>query len=306
MPRYLDPKNDIPFKKIFGEHQDLMISFLNSLLPLPAGREIVELEYLSPELVPNNPFLKDSFVDVRCTDAQKRQFFVEMQMYWNQIFLQRMLYNTAKLYVRELETGDPYGALKPVYGLAILNDIMTDAEGGKEHTHWYHRYQMTEETHSQEKILGVDLTLIELPLFKPENVVERQMTRLWLRFLKEVRHDTDQVAPELLANEYTRSALRICEEGAYSPAEREAYENYWVAAWSRTAELHAGREEGRKEGLAEGLEKGREEGREEGRGEGEKQSALRIAERLKQKGFSPAEIAETTGLSLDEVQKWLS
>ncbi|MDR3188055.1 MAG: Rpn family recombination-promoting nuclease/putative transposase, partial [Prevotellaceae bacterium] len=34
MARYLDPKNDLTFKRIFGEHPDLLISFLNALMPL--------------------------------------------------------------------------------------------------------------------------------------------------------------------------------------------------------------------------------------------------------------------------------
>ena len=34
MARYLDPKVDILFKKIFGENKELVISFLNSLLQL--------------------------------------------------------------------------------------------------------------------------------------------------------------------------------------------------------------------------------------------------------------------------------
>ena len=31
---YLNPKADLTFKKVFGEHKHLMISFLNALLPL--------------------------------------------------------------------------------------------------------------------------------------------------------------------------------------------------------------------------------------------------------------------------------
>ncbi|MDR0711701.1 MAG: Rpn family recombination-promoting nuclease/putative transposase, partial [Prevotellaceae bacterium] len=34
MARYLDPKNDLTFKRIFGEHPDLLKSFLNALMPL--------------------------------------------------------------------------------------------------------------------------------------------------------------------------------------------------------------------------------------------------------------------------------
>ena len=35
--RYLDPKADLTFKKVFGEHPDLVISLLNALLPLKKG-----------------------------------------------------------------------------------------------------------------------------------------------------------------------------------------------------------------------------------------------------------------------------
>ena len=82
--KYLNPKADLTFKKVFGEHPDLVMSFLNALLPFETpDEEITEVvEYLNPELVPFNPFHKDSIVDVRCKDKQGRQFLVEMQMVW--------------------------------------------------------------------------------------------------------------------------------------------------------------------------------------------------------------------------------
>jgi hypothetical protein len=54
MARYLDPKNDLTFKRIFGEHPHLLISFLNALLPLAPNRLIKSIEYLSPEQAPEN------------------------------------------------------------------------------------------------------------------------------------------------------------------------------------------------------------------------------------------------------------
>ncbi|MDR1792229.1 MAG: Rpn family recombination-promoting nuclease/putative transposase, partial [Bacteroidales bacterium] len=60
MSRYLDPRVDLVFKKIFGEHPDLLISFLNALIPLPKGKEICRIDYLPAELVPNTPLGKDS------------------------------------------------------------------------------------------------------------------------------------------------------------------------------------------------------------------------------------------------------
>ena len=46
MKKYLDPKADLTFKKIFGEHPDLVISFLNALLPLDEDSQIESVEYL--------------------------------------------------------------------------------------------------------------------------------------------------------------------------------------------------------------------------------------------------------------------
>ena len=66
MTKYLDPKVDFLFKKIFGENKELVISFLNSLLPLEEEQEIIKIEYLSPEQVPNTVLGKNSIVDVRC------------------------------------------------------------------------------------------------------------------------------------------------------------------------------------------------------------------------------------------------
>ena len=46
--KYLDPKADLTFKKVFGEHKNLMISFLNALLPLDEGKQMESIEYLPP------------------------------------------------------------------------------------------------------------------------------------------------------------------------------------------------------------------------------------------------------------------
>ena len=84
--RYLDPKADLTFKKIFGEHKDLLISLLNALLPLADDEQIESVEYLSPELVPETYVGKNSIVDVRCRDVKGRQFIVEMQMLRTEAF----------------------------------------------------------------------------------------------------------------------------------------------------------------------------------------------------------------------------
>ena len=56
-----------------------------------------------------------------------------------------------------------------------------------------------------------------------------------------------------------------------------------------STQLNKGREEGRAEGLKEGFQKG------------EQEAVRKNALRMKQKGFSFEDIAEITGLGLDEI-----
>jgi len=84
--RYLDPKNDLVFKKVFAWHPHLLISFLNHILPLETNQKIESIEYLPAELAPTIPLFKYSMVDVRCLDNMGRQFIVEMQMLWTDSF----------------------------------------------------------------------------------------------------------------------------------------------------------------------------------------------------------------------------
>ena len=91
MPRYLDPKADITFKKIFGDHPDLLLSFLNAVLPLPFDKPIVSLTYLPSEQVPVIPSFKNTLADVKCTDGDGRVFIVEMRVLQQKEEAERLL-----------------------------------------------------------------------------------------------------------------------------------------------------------------------------------------------------------------------
>ena len=55
---YHDPKNDLTFKRIFGEHPHLLKRFFNVVMTLTEGKKIVSIEYLPSELVPKIPIEK--------------------------------------------------------------------------------------------------------------------------------------------------------------------------------------------------------------------------------------------------------
>ncbi|MFV0553234.1 MAG: Rpn family recombination-promoting nuclease/putative transposase, partial [Mangrovibacterium sp.] len=120
---YLDPKNDLTFKRVFGREKNLVISLLNSLLPFSDDQLIESVEYISPEMVPDMPGKKNSIVDVRCKDKNGRQFLVEMQIHWVPWFKERMLLNATKAYSSQLKKGEGYDKLYPVYALGLINDI---------------------------------------------------------------------------------------------------------------------------------------------------------------------------------------
>src|SRR5215469_5081137 len=95
MAQYLDPKNDLTFKRVFGENKHLCISLINSMLPLE--KPVIELDYRTGELVPVLPeVLRNTIVDVRCNNRTGRHFLVEMQMCWSESFKARVQLNASK------------------------------------------------------------------------------------------------------------------------------------------------------------------------------------------------------------------
>jgi predicted transposase/invertase (TIGR01784 family) len=186
MSRYLDPKNDLLFKKVFVENSDLLLRFLNALLPLDEGQQIESLEYLNNEMVPNNPFRKESIVDVHCRDRRGRQFIVEMKNYRHEYFPYRMLFNAAKAYVQQLDHGEKYDLLVPVYALGLLNSVIPNQPAANSFYHLYHHYKMVAAGSENDVIDGLQLVLVELPRYAPEKLPaklrDRRLADLWLRF----------------------------------------------------------------------------------------------------------------------------
>ena len=276
--KYLDPKADLTFKKVFGEHPDLVISLLNALLPLDTPEEeVVSVEYLPAELVPDNPLRKDSIVDVRCRDARGRQFIVEMQMVWSQEFKMRVLFNASKAYVRQLDRNENYRLLQPVYSLNLVNEIFEpDME------QYYHYYRLVHSERTDKVIDGLHLVFIELPKFHPHNYSEKKMQVLWLRYLTEISEQTRQAPQELLDSPEVRKALTEVEESAYTDAELLGYDKFWDTIRVERTLAESGKyryEEGMKEGI--------------------KKEKIEIARNLKQMGLPAEAIAQATGLAAE-------
>ncbi len=284
MPRYLNPKSDLVFKKIFGEHPDLLMSFLNALLPLPTGCIIEELFYLPTDHVPEIPGFKYTIVDVRCRDNKGRYFIVEMQMNWSKHFMQRMIFNTAATYVKQLKKGEDFITLCPVYGVAIVADDYTDS------TEWFHHYQLINSKNNDQKFDDMQLVFLELPKFKPVTLTEKKLSVLWMRYMTEIDESIHSADPVLLENPTIKKALDFAEIAAYSPAELRSYEANWDAIRTGSTIMY--------DKYHSGLEKGREEGREKAHEE-----KLQIVRNLLLDGLKPESVAKNTGLALEIIEE---
>ena len=291
--KYLNPKADLTFKLVFGEHKDLAMSLLNALLPLAEDEQITSLEYATPEMIPENPAKKDSVVDVRCTDAKGRQFIVEMQMYWNQYFQKRVLLNASKAIVRQLNKREDYSLIQPVYCLNLVNDIGFQSAPEE----FYHDYAIVNMEHSDRIIEGLRFVFIELPKFQ-----QKKMAVLWLRFLTEISEDTQDAPLELLENEATRKALSIVEKSAMNESQLYAYEKFWDAVINEEVLLKGSFERGISEGEAIGIAKGEAFGIAKGEAIGEAKANRKSALNLKSLGVDIETISKATGLTAEEIE----
>ena len=275
--RYLNPKADLTFKKVFGEHPDLVASFLNALLPFDSPEERIEhVEYLPSELVPQTPLRKNSIVDVRCKDKRGRQFIVEMQMVWSSEFKQRVLFNASKAYVRQIAGGEDYELLQPVYSLNLVNDIFEPELEG-----YYHNYRIVHMEHSDRIIEGLHFVFVELPKFTPHTYKEKKMHVLWLRYLTEIDEKTREVPQELLDNPDIKKAVAQLEESAFTDAQLRGYEKFWDTVSVEKTLINSAERKGRAEGRAEGIKQ--------------------TARRMKAKGYPLADISDVTGLTIAEI-----
>ena len=297
MSRYLDPRADVVFKKVFSDHPHLLISFLNAVLPLPADHPIVTLEYLPTEQIPHIPEFKKTIVDVKCKDSKGRMFIVEMQMNWTDSFKQRLLFGASQAFVKQLDKGELYPLLQPVYGLGIVSAIYD-----KQSTDWYHHYQLVKQGDLTSNVIEhLQLVFVELPKFQVTSPVDKRLRLLWLRFLREINEKTIVVAQELLDVPEIAQAIELAEEAAYTPGELEVYEQYWDSVRREKTLAFEKYNEGKAQGRAEGKVEGKAEGRAEGRAEGEMIGKQQLVRSMRNNGLSIQDIAQYANLTEAEV-----
>ncbi len=261
--KYLDPKNDLAFKKIFGEekHKHITISFLNAICRLEKDEQITDLTFLHVKQTPEIDARKESIVDVLVRDAKGARYIIEMQVAKVKGFEKRAQYYAAKTYISHFGPGDRYENLKKVVFLAITSHELFPNKEGYKSDHGI----LDKETHECD-LDGFSFIFIELPKFNKKENELFTLEDKWCYFLKHAEGRED--ISEILADPNIKEAHKVLESYYWSEDQLWEYEQVSLASQDAenalAAALEDGLAKGRQEGLAEGIEKGRLEGRLEG------------------------------------------
>ena len=279
--KYLDPKADLTFKKIFGNHPARMISLLNALLPLSEEEQIHEIKYLPTELVPEINSYRYAIANILCTDAKSNEFCVVIRIEWSNFFEQRVQFQASELYVNPTIKQKKYFAQYPTYSLNLINDTFK-----YDTPEFIHNYRIVYDKDTHQVIEGLHFTFIELPKFMPHSVADKRMMVLWLRFLTEIDEDTQEIPSELLKDPEIGKAIEELEIFDFTDVELRVYDKFWDSvSVERTL-----------------LDDSYQKGLEEGRKVAELNKVLQIARNLLNLGLSISEIIEITGLTQEQIE----
>ena len=275
--KFINPKTDYAFKKIFGSAQskDILISFLNALVY--EGNSIIEdLEIINPNLPPRVQGLKDTYLDVKAKLNDGTLIIIEMQVLNVQSFGKRVLFNAAKTYAFQLQRGEGYRMLKPVIALTL-----TDFEMFPQRNHFTSRFVYREVSDgSLYPENDIELLFVELPKFTKELEQLETITDKWIYFIKSARSLTG-IPDNMGDNPELQRAFEIANQANLSPEELEDFERREMFIYDQQGAVNLG------------MEQGRQQGRE--------QEKLAIATKLLDVLDDEA-IAKTTGLNLEAIK----
>ncbi|GAB4342468.1 MAG: Rpn family recombination-promoting nuclease/putative transposase [Cyanophyceae cyanobacterium] len=279
--RFINPKTDYAFKKIFGsdQSQDILISFLNAIL-YGGNSTIRELEILNPHLGPRIRGFKDTYLDIKATITdghdQTETVIIEMQILNVEGFQKRILYNAAKTYSNQLAIGDGYTDLQPVIALTIV-----DFEMFPELDQLISRFVLKERTYLTDysSIYGIELVFIELPKFQKELPELETLMDKWLYFLKAARK-LESIPPSMEAVPEIQKAFAIANQANLNAQEFDELERQEIFIQDQRNSI--------KKALTQGIEQGKLE------------AQRAIAQQLLSVLDDEA-ISRTTGLDLDAI-----
>ena len=290
LSKFLDPKNDFAFKRIFGteKNQDILIHFINDIVGFEGDRAIETVQFLKTFQDPEVASKKQSLVDVLCADQAGRQYIIEMQVAKTSGFEKRAQYYAAKAYGHQLNKGDDYALLKEVIFIAITDFEMFPKKANYFSTH----VLLDQETYSHD-LKDFSFTFIELPKFTKTLDQLGSLREKWAYFFKHAEETREEDMLQLAGgDEIIRKAYEELNRFHWTKMEMDTYEQEEKRERDARAILKQQRIEGKAEGLVEG------------RVEGMLMERQTMVRQLLKKGLSVEEVANLTDLSIVEIEQF--
>jgi predicted transposase/invertase (TIGR01784 family) len=278
---FADVKNDVAFRKIFGNdnRKETLISFLNAILDFKGKQKIVEVKIMNPYLLPKLRGGKVTIIDVKATDQIGRSYIVEMQVGELDGFDKRVLFYFSKSYGEQIKRGDFYRQLKPVIFIGILNYDFS------RNSNYLSRHRILDvETH-EHLLQDVEFNFIELPKFNKELHQLENLTDKWIYFIKNA--ENLDVIPENVDDEGLKSAYEEANKHTWTSEELEAYDYAFMREEDERAKLELAKKRAEKKGELKGELKGR----------------IEVAKNLIALGLDNATTSKGTGFTMEQVEQ---
>ena len=273
--RYINPYTDFGFKKLFGNelNKDLLISFLNALFD---GKQVItDVRYMNSEHLGVYSGERRAIFDVYCENEQGEKFIVEMQNVYQQFFKDRsVFYSTFPIREQALQ-GDWNFELKSVYTVGILNFVFPEDEYSQDCLFHEVKLMDTEDKH----VFFDKLTFmyIEMPKFnKAENELVTMLDK-WLFVLRNLSRLIEK--PAALQERIFTRLFEQAEIAKFSPEDQHQYEDSIKAYRDINNAINTAKKEAKEE------------------------EKIDMANKMKMRGYAIEDIADITGLSLDEIAK---
>ena len=298
LSKFLDPKNDVAFKKIFGseKHKDILIHFINDVLERKDNDQIDEVEFLSTIQDAEIASKKQSIVDVLCRDKNGVQIIVEMQVAPTKGFEKRAQYYAAKAYSRQLNKGQEadglYENLKAVIFIAIADYIVFPDK-----TEFKSEHVILDKNSHEHDLQDFSFTFVELPKFKKEKIEELDTTiDKWCYFFKYAAKTSEADMAKIGSSYKTiGDAYEIVNQYNWNEQQLLAYERETKRVWDNRSVLEFQLDKAKAEGMEQGMEQGIEKGKTE--------RDIEIAKDMTTKNYPLSEISALTGLSIDSIKE---
>ena len=277
--KFADPKNDVAFRKIFGNEAKkvILISFLNSVLNLEGNMKIIHLDFLTTFQLPRITGLKTSIIDVKVKDQMGNTYLVEMQLSEVIGFDKRVQYYVSKEYSSQIEKGDDYSVrtgFKPVPTVVLVGILEFEYFEG--HNYLTRHLILNVETLENE-LKDINFNFIELPKFKKELSECKTLTDKWIYFIKNAKNL--EVIPPDVSDEGLKEAYTESDKHNWTKDELASYDYFLMREQDERGRVVLAEEKAKKS------------------------NTLEIGKELKRDGVSHEKIAKYTGLSIEEIEK---